>query len=179
MLLLLALSLLQQTQVAAPVLPASPVARIAIAPARLVVGASDSIHLSAIAYDASGTPIEHAGLKFSAAEANAGTVDSTGWVFARGTGKITGAVIALMPGYRPVVKRFEVLVVPDVPARVTIGSLPTTLAVGQHVRATAEVFNQLFRGLRGVGKVLDQLSGYDVTSYLEILQLFENRSDES
>ena len=42
-----------------------------------------------------------------------------------------------------------------------------------------QVFNQIFRGLRQVGKVLEQMSGYDVTSYLEILQLFDNRSDES
>jgi hypothetical protein len=133
MLLLLALSLLQQSQPAAPVLPASPVARIAISPATLVVGASDSLHLTATAYDARGMPIENAGLHYSAAAANAGTVDSTGWVFARGTGKITGAVISLMPGYRPFVRRFEVRVEPDVPARITIGSLPTTLAAGQHV----------------------------------------------
>ena len=142
MLLLLALSLLQQSQPAAPVLPASPVARIAISPATLVVGASDSLHLTATAYDARGMPIENAGLHYSAAAANAGTVDSTGWVFARGTGKITGAVISLMPGYRPFVRRFEVRVEPDVPARIAIGSLPTTLAAGQHVRATADVFTK-------------------------------------
>ena len=142
MLLLLALSLLQQSQRAAPALPASPVARIAISPATLVVGASDSLHLTATAYDARGTPIENAGLHFSAAAANAGTVDSTGWVFARGTGKITGAVMSLMPGYRPLVRRFEVLVVPDVPARVMIGSLPVRLVAGQHVRATADVFTK-------------------------------------
>ena len=142
MLLLLALSFLQQSQPAAPVLPASPVARIAISPATLVVGATDSLHLTASAYDERGAPIENAGLHFSAAAANAGTVDSTGWVFARGTGKITGAVMSLLPGYRPLVRRFEVLVVPDVPARVTIGSLPVRLVAGQHVRATAEVFTK-------------------------------------
>jgi hypothetical protein len=40
------------------------------------------------------------------------------------------------------VRRFEVLVVPDVPARITIGSLPVRLVAGQHVRATADVFSK-------------------------------------
>jgi len=142
MLLLLTLALLQQPQAPAPTLPPSPVARIAITPAKLVVAASDSLHLTATAYDASGQPIENAGLHFSAAAANAGTVDSTGWVFARGTGKITGAVMSLIPGSRPFVRRFEVIVVPDVPARLTIGSLPARLIGGQRVRATAEVFTK-------------------------------------
>jgi hypothetical protein len=143
--LLASLALFQpqgQVPSVSPTLPASPVARIALSPARLVVSASDSLRLTATAYDAGGNPIANAGLRFSAAAANAGKIDSTGWVIARGTGKITGAVISLMPGYKPVVRRFEVLVVPDAPARIDIGALPAKLVVGQRVRTTATVFSK-------------------------------------
>ncbi|MEO8563481.1 MAG: Ig-like domain-containing protein [bacterium] len=143
-LIIAALTLLQQdqAQTVAVTLPNSPVARIAIAPARLVLGASDSMHLSATAYDAAGKQIPDARLRFSGAAANAGLIDTTGWVYARGTGKVTGAVISLMPGYKPVVRRFEVVMVPDAPARVSIGAMPLRLVVGQHVRATSEVFTR-------------------------------------
>jgi hypothetical protein len=139
MLFLLA-ALLQQAQPVAQSAPASPVVRIAIAPARLVVAASDSIHLTAVAYDAKGAPVEQAGLRFSGGAANAGVIDSTGWVIARGTGKITGAVMSIIPGYRPYIHRFEVVVVPDAPSRIAIGALPTNVVVGQRVHATAEVY---------------------------------------
>jgi hypothetical protein len=51
MFVLLAAAFLQQAQVSAsaPVLPASPVVRIALSPTRLVVAASGSIKLSAVA----------------------------------------------------------------------------------------------------------------------------------
>ena len=143
MFLLAALVLLQQQHPAAAAsAPASPVARIAIAPARLVVAASDSLRITATAFDANGRPVENAGLRFSGGAANAGVIDSSGLVIARGTGKITGAVMSIVPGQRPIIRRFEVLVVPDAPSRVAIGSLPTTLVVGQRVRATAEVFTR-------------------------------------
>ena len=143
MLLLAAIALLQQSQaVATAAPPAAPVARIAIAPAKLVVAASDSLRITATAFDAAGRRVEHAGLRFSGGAANAGVIDSTGLVIARGTGKITGAVMSMVPGQRPVVRRFEVVVVPDAPSRVTIGSLPSTLVAGQRVRATADVFTK-------------------------------------
>ena len=141
MLLLLA-ALLQQAQPVAQSAPASPVVRIAIAPAKLVVAASDSIRLTAVAYDVNGAPIEGAGLRFSGGAANAGIVDSTGWVIARGTGKITGAVMSIIPGYKPFIHRFEVVVVPDAPSRIAIGALPATLVVGQRVHATAAVYSK-------------------------------------
>jgi len=141
MLLLLA-ALLQQALPVGQSAPASPVVRIAIAPARLVVAASDSIHLTAVAYDANGTPVEHAGLRFAGGAANAGVIDSTGWVIARGTGKITGAVMSIIPGYKPYIHRFEVVVVPDAPSRVVLGALPTTLVVGQRIHVTAAVYSK-------------------------------------
>ncbi len=141
---LAALFVAQQAQpaVQAPTLQPSPVARITLTPARLVVAASDSILLSAVAYDASGKRIDNAQLRFSPAAANAGNIDSTGWVIARGTGKVTGSVVSVMPGFRPFVHRFEVVMVPDAPARIRIGALPAKLVVGQRVRATADVFTK-------------------------------------
>ena len=142
MFVILAAALLQQqqAQVTVPALPASPVARIALSPAKLVVNASDSIKLTAAAFDAAGQPISNARLRFSGAASNAGRIDTSGWVYARGTGKVTGAVISLMPGFKPVVRKFEVLMVPDAPSRMTIAALPARLAVGQHIRATADVY---------------------------------------
>jgi hypothetical protein len=143
---LAALALLQQgqpSQQSASGLQPSPVARIALSPAKLVVPASDSIKLSAVAYDASGKVIDNAGLRFAGAAANAGRIDSTGWVIARGTGKVTGSVISLLPGYKPFVHRFEVQMVADAPASVRIGALPQKLVVGQRVRATADVFTKI------------------------------------
>ena len=99
---LAALALLQQAQAqpqALPGLKESPVVRITLSPAPLVVAASDSIQLTATAYDASGKRVENAGLRFAAAASNAGQLDSAGKVVARGTGKLTGAVISLMSGY--------------------------------------------------------------------------------
>ncbi|MDB4882495.1 MAG: hypothetical protein JWL95_1261 [Gemmatimonadetes bacterium] len=141
---ILAVALLQQAQVQPTLsLPASPVARIALSPARLVVSASDSIKLTAVAYDASGQPLADARLRFSGAAANAGRVDTSGWVYARGTGKVTGAVVSLMPGFKPVIRRFEVVMVPDAPSRIEIATLPGRLAVRQHRRATAEVYTRI------------------------------------
>src|SRR3954469_18621436 len=140
---LAALALLQQGQAqpqALPGLKESPVTRITISPTPLTVAASDSIQLTAVAYDASGKRVDNAGLRFSGAASNAGQLDSAGKVVARGTGKLTGAVISLITGYKPFVKKFEVLMVPDAPARLTIAGLPTRLVVGQRVRATADVF---------------------------------------
>ena len=141
--ILSALALLQQAPAQLPSgLRESPVARIALSPAPLVVAASDSVQLSAVAYDASGNRVSGAGLRFSSAASNAGVLDSAGKVVARGTGKLTGAVISLMAGYKPFVRKFEMLMVPDAPARIVIGGLPPRLVVGQRVRATAAVYTK-------------------------------------
>ena len=143
--ILAALALLQQGQ-AQPQDPSalkpSPVVRISLSPAPLTVAASDSIQLTAVAYDAAGNRVSDAGLRFSSAASNAGVLDSSGKVVARGTGKLTGAVISLISGYKPFVKKFEVAMVPDAPARIVVGGLPQRLVVGQRIRATAEVYTK-------------------------------------
>ncbi|MEO7457547.1 MAG: Ig-like domain-containing protein, partial [Gemmatimonadaceae bacterium] len=121
---------------------ASPVARIALTPAKLVVAASDSMRLTAVAYDASGKKLDDAHLRFAPAAANGGTIDTSGWVIARGTGKVTGSVVSLMPGYKPFVHRFEVVMVPDAPASMRINALPAKLVAGQRVRVTADVYTK-------------------------------------
>src|SRR3954471_23581141 len=142
---LAALALMQQGQAQPQSLPGlkdSPVTRITLSPTPLVVAASDSLQLTAVAYDAAGNRVNNAGLRFSGAASNAGHLDSAGKVVARGTGKLTGAVISLMTGYKPFVKKFEVVMVPDAPSRLTIANVPARLVVGQRVRATAEVFTK-------------------------------------
>ncbi|NUO40254.1 MAG: hypothetical protein HOQ31_16800 [Gemmatimonadaceae bacterium] len=70
---LAALALLQQGQAQQQPLPGlkdSPVTRITISPTPLVVAASDSIQLTAVAYDASGKRVDNAGLRFSGAASN-------------------------------------------------------------------------------------------------------------
>ena len=141
-----ALLLLSQGQVTheqVPTLQPSPVVRIALSPGRLVVAASDSIRLTAIAYDASGNPVMDANLRFSPAAANAGTIDTSGWVIARGTGKVTGSVISLIAGFKPYVHRFEVQVVADAPASLRIDALPRTLVAGQRTRVTVAVYTKI------------------------------------
>ena len=142
---LAALLLVQQGQAAPqlPALKASPVTRIALTPGRLVIGASDSIKLTAVAYDANGAKVDDARLRFAPAAANAGSIDSTGWVIARGTGKVTGSVVSLIPGFKPYVHRFEVVMVPDAPATIRLGALPAKLVAGQRVRATADVYTKV------------------------------------
>ncbi len=132
----------QATPQAATALPPSPVARIVLSPGRLVVAASDSIRLSAVAYGANGQKIDDARLRFAPAAANGGTIDTSGWVIARGTGKVTGSVISMIPGYKPFVHRFEVVMVPDAPASIRLGAVPAKLAVGQRVRVTADVYTK-------------------------------------
>jgi hypothetical protein len=130
----------QQQQSSMPGLKQSPVTRISLAPSSLVVAASDSLQLTAVAYDANGKRVDDAALRFAGAESNAGHLDSAGKVIARGTGKLVGSVISMIPGYRPVVKKFEVVMVPDAPSRIQLGALPQRLVVGQRARATAEVY---------------------------------------
>jgi hypothetical protein len=130
----------QSTPPSMPGLKQSPVARIALSPSPLIVGASDSLQLSAVAYDANGNRVDNAALRFAGAASNAGHLDSAGKVVARGTGKLVGSVISMIPGYRPVVKKFEVTMVPDAPARIQLGAVPQRLVVGQRARATAEVY---------------------------------------
>ena len=141
---LAALALLQQPvqpqQVAT--LKPSPVARIVLTPARPTVGASDSLQLTAIAYDASGQRVAEPRIRFASSASNAGQLDSSGKVVARGTGKLTGAVISMIPGYKPVVQKFEVTMVPDAAARIDIAALPGRLVVGQRVRASATVWTR-------------------------------------
>ena len=131
MFVILALALLQQGQPSPEALRPSPVTRIAVSPARLVVGASDSLQLSAVAYDAAGRRVDDARLRFASVASNAGTIDSPGKVVARGTGKLAATVVSLLPGFKPTIQRFEVLMVPDAPARVQLGALPQRLVVGQ------------------------------------------------
>jgi hypothetical protein len=143
--LLVAVAVLQQPQAQqqAPALPASPVADIVLTPARGVLTPGDTVRFRAEARDSAGQPVPTAKIMFRAAGGRfEGSVDTTGMVIAGSTGTIPMAVIALVPGTKPYIKRTEVQIVPGAAARIAIAPRVTRLAAGQRLRLTARVTSQ-------------------------------------
>ncbi|MFN2398327.1 MAG: Ig-like domain-containing protein [Gemmatimonadaceae bacterium] len=124
---------------ATPQTPASPVARVVITPATRSVTSGDTIRFSAQALDASGKPVPNARIIF--AGRGAGAVDSTGLVTAGETGKLGVTVVALVPGTKPVLERFDIVLTPGPAARVTIDPKPTKLIAGQRLKLSARSFS--------------------------------------
>jgi hypothetical protein len=142
--LLLAVAALQQPQPMqqAPALPPSPVADVVLTPARGVLTPGDTLRFRAEARDAAGRPLANVRLLFRAAGGRfEGSVDTTGTVIAGSTGTIPVAVVALVEGSRPFVKRTEVRIVPGAPARIAVAPQVSKLVVGQRLRLTATVFS--------------------------------------
>jgi hypothetical protein len=142
------LALLQQPVAPAagqPGAPApSPIARIVVTPADPVVIAQDTLRLRAQALDASGRPVDGVLLRFVAAGGRfEGEIDSTGLVRAGATGVMPVAVVATVPGTRPVMQRVPVRMVAGPAARVDVEGLPTTLVVGQRVALQATAYSAL------------------------------------
>src|SRR5688572_1628101 len=105
--LVFAALVLQQPQTPpAPALPASPVADIILTPARGVLTPGDTIRFRAEPRDSAGQPIANVRIMFRAAGGRfEGTVDTMGVVIAGATGTIPVAVVALVPGTKPFIKR--------------------------------------------------------------------------
>ena len=142
--LMLAALVVQQPQTPPPTtLPASPVADIVITPARGVVTPGDTIRFRAEARDSAGQPIANVRIMFRAAGGRfEGSVDTTGLVSAGATGTIPVAVIALMPGTKPFIKRTEVRIVAGPAARIAVAPRVPKLVAGQRVRLTARVTSE-------------------------------------
>jgi hypothetical protein len=139
--LLLALAVLQQPQ--APQLPPSPVADIVLTPARGVLTPGDTLRFRAVVRDSAGQPLANARLLFRAAGGRfEGSVDSLGTVIAGSTGTIPVAVVALVPGTRPFVKRTEVRIVAGPAAWIAVAPRVGRLVVGQRLRLTASVSSE-------------------------------------
>ena len=142
--LLLAALVVQQPQTPPPTaLPASPVADIIITPARGVVTPGDTIRFRAEPRDSAGQPVANVRIMFRAAGGRfEGSVDTTGLVSAGATGTIPVAVIALVPGTKPFIKRTEVRIVAGPAAWIAVAPRVPKLVAGQRVRLTARVTSE-------------------------------------
>ena len=117
--------------------------RLVITPSSQTVIAGDSLQLHAQLLDAAGSPVPNAHITFRLAGAPfEGSVDSTGLVRSGATGTLPVAAIALVPGEKPVVQRFEVTMVAGAAARIDISPRPTRLLPGQRLRLDASVFSR-------------------------------------
>jgi hypothetical protein len=120
---------------------ASP--RLVITPAKRSVIAGDSLRLGARLVDAAGQPVQNARITFHAVGGRfEGSVDSTGLLRAGAVGTLPVAVVAVVPGERPVVQRFEVSMLPGPAARIAIAPEVKRLAIGQRVRVGATVLSR-------------------------------------
>ena len=118
--------------------PGAP--KLVVTPATHSVVAGDSLRLHAQLLDAGGKPVPNASITFRAAGAPfEGTVDSTGLVRSGATGTLPVTAIALVPGEKPVVMRFEVAMVPGPAARIDVSPKPARLLPGQRLRLEASV----------------------------------------
>src|SRR5688572_32776128 len=123
------------TQAQLDSLPASPIARLVVTPARPTMIARDTLQLSAQALDASGKPVPNVRYRYvgSGGARFEGRVDSTGLVRSGSTGTIPVTVVALVPGTRPVTEVVEVKMLPGPAAKVAIDAAPPKLVVGQQI----------------------------------------------
>jgi hypothetical protein len=109
--------------------------RLVVTPAAPVVVAGDSLRLTAQLVDAAGQPVPNARITFQdAGSIYQGGIDSTGLVIAPSVGVLPVAVVAVLPGQRPVVRRMEVRVVAGRAARITVEPRVTRLLAGQRLR---------------------------------------------
>jgi hypothetical protein len=147
----LALAVLQQPNPLAPPpqpaqaaqLPASPVADVALTPARGVLTPGDTLRFRAEARDSAGQPVANVRILFRAAGGRfEGSVDTMGVVIAGSTGTIPVTVVALVTGTKPFIKRTEVRIVAGPAARIAVAPRVPKLVVGQRLRLTASVFSE-------------------------------------
>jgi hypothetical protein len=122
---------------------APAVARIAVTPAKPVMTAGDTLRLSAQALDAAGKPVEGVRVRFQGQGGRfEGEVDSLGLVRSGATGTIPVAVVAIIPGQRPMVERVEVRMVPGPAARIAPSHAALKLSRGQSLRLGGQVYSQ-------------------------------------
>jgi hypothetical protein len=120
-----------------------PGTRLVITPASRSLVAGDSLQLRAQLLDGAGRPVPDARITFMGAGGHfEGSVDSTGFVRSGAVGTIPVTAVAIVPGGKPVVQRFEVAMVPAAAARIDVTPRPPKLLVGQRVQLGGEVFSR-------------------------------------
>jgi len=140
---LLAIAMQQPAPPPPAALPASPVADVVLTPARGVLTPGDTLRFRAQPLDSAGRPMANVRLLFRAAGGRfEGSVDSTGFVTAGSTGTIPVAVVALVTGSRPYIKRTEVRIVAGPAARIAVTPRVTKLVAGQRRRLSAGVTSE-------------------------------------
>lgn len=140
---LLAIATQQPTPPPAPPLPLSPVADVVLTPARGVLTPGDTLRFRAEARDSAGRPMANVKLLFRAAGGRfEGSVDSTGLVTAGSTGTIPVAIVALVTGSRPFIKRTDVEILPGPAAHIAVNPRPAKLVAGQRMRLSASVTSE-------------------------------------
>ncbi|MGQ0643562.1 MAG: LVIVD repeat-containing protein [Gemmatimonadaceae bacterium] len=129
--------------VAAPLAAQEPTAsgmRIVVTPANPVVTAGDTLRLNAHVVDASGKTVDGMRVRFQQQGARfEAFVDSTGLVVGGVTGVVPVAMVAVVPGQRPIAQRVDVKIVPGPAAVVEPSPGTAKLAVGQRLRFGATV----------------------------------------
>ena len=141
--IVLALALLTQQpapQAQAPAMPASPVARIVVTPARPVVTAGDTLVLRGEAQDSAGQPVAGARVRCFGGMFE-GHLDTANVVHAGFRGIIHARCTAQVAGSRPARPQdvFVQVVAPPA-ARVAVGPALSKVLVGQRLKLTADVF---------------------------------------
>jgi hypothetical protein len=116
------------------------VTRLRVTPTVRTMVVGDSLRLVAEALDAGGNVVPGVAIRFSAQGGRfQGGVDSLGWVRAGSPGTIPVAVIATVPGGRPLIERVEVRIEPGPAARIVLTPGASKLLVGQRLRLDAAV----------------------------------------
>ncbi|MBC7790260.1 MAG: Ig-like domain-containing protein [Anaerolineae bacterium] len=124
-------------------LPASPVARLSITPSNRVLAVGDTMRIKAQAIDSAGKVLENIQVRiFQAGARFEGEVDSTGLVTAGAPGTLPVAAIAVVPGRKPFVERFDIRMVPGPAARVEVTPRVAKLVVGQRLHLDANSFSR-------------------------------------
>src|SRR5690349_18223347 len=124
-------------------LPASPIARMVITPARPSLLKNDSLRLTAQPLDSAGRPVTNAIIRFFGRTYAEGRVDSSGLITSANTGTIPIRIVATVPGTKPFIQTIEVPMLPGPAARVAVTPAVTRLVVGQHLRYSAESWSAI------------------------------------
>ncbi|HEX5819433.1 MAG TPA: hypothetical protein VFY20_11165, partial [Gemmatimonadales bacterium] len=115
--------------------------RLEVTPAEPVMVAGDSLRLTARLLDATGAPVPGATIRFQTAGMGPGAIDSMGMVRGGAPGTVNIAVVALVPGGKPVIRQMGVRLVPGPAARLDVTGVPSRLVPGQRVRPSVRVLS--------------------------------------
>ncbi|MFN2398326.1 MAG: Ig-like domain-containing protein [Gemmatimonadaceae bacterium] len=120
------------------------VARLVVTPSQRSIVAGDTLRISARAVDAGGKTVESARVRFfPAGGLMEATVDSMGLISTGATGVIPVAVVAIVPGAKPVIERLEFQIVPGPATRIDVKPEVGKLVVGQRLRLRGESYSRL------------------------------------